>query len=84
MTGFPVIPGGAAVASSVFGPMLGPRVQLPTVATPSGFVVWSGPVRLPPPPPTMKVTSTPDTGLPNRSVTRAPGGMVTSELGPVV
>jgi hypothetical protein len=39
VTGFPAIPKLEAVAVSVLLPNAGPTLQLPTVATPLGFVV---------------------------------------------
>src|SRR5919106_5733996 len=71
MTGLPLKPG--AVAVRVFGPGVGPRVQLPAVATPFVPEVATAPVTLPPPVATAKVTSTSGTGFPYWSVTSTAG-----------
>src|SRR5439155_1231775 len=62
------------VAINVFWPAVGPRVQLPTVAIPFPSVVCAAPVILPLAVPTTNVTDTPETGLPNASVTITDGG----------
>src|SRR5207248_522835 len=62
------------VAISVFCPAVGPRLQLPTVAIPLASLIWVAPVTLPLPGPGAKVTDTPETGLPNASVTITDGG----------
>src|SRR5438067_180388 len=66
------------VAVSVLLPAVVPRVQLPTAAIPLASVVWVAPVTLPPPEPGAKVTDTPETGLPNGSVTITDGGTGTA------
>src|SRR5688500_10402947 len=55
-----------------------PNVQLPTGAMPLAFVTAERPAPLPPPPVTLNVTVTPGTGLPNESVARTLGGVVTA------
>src|SRR5207237_1276984 len=66
------------VAVSVLLPALVPRVQLPTAAMPLASAVWVAPVTLPLPGPGAKVTDTPETGLPNGSVTITDGGTGTA------
>src|SRR5438093_372292 len=66
------------VAVSVFGPAVGRNVQLPTVATPLGWVVWLPPVIVPFPGATAKVTPTPATGFPFASLTITDGGELTA------
>ena len=66
------------VASMVLAPTVGPRIQLPTVATPLAFVVAVPPVTLPPPPVTAKVTLAPATPLPRASLSLAAGGTGTA------
>ena len=51
------------MAVSVLAPAVVPRVQLPTVAIPAAFVVAEAPVTVPPPETTVKLTTTPETGL---------------------
>src|SRR5207302_1321892 len=62
------------VAVSVLLPAVVPSVQLPTVAIPLASLIWVAPVTLPLPGPGAKVTDTPETGLPNASVTITDGG----------
>src|ERR1041384_7094094 len=63
VTGLPVrLP---ALACSELLPALVPSVQLPTAARPAASEVATGPVILPPPVKTVKVTAMPATGLPN-------------------
>ena len=76
LTGLP--PSVPEVALRELLPAAVPRVQLPTVAIPAALVFWAGAVTEPPPPMTAKVTATPATGLPLRSVTRTLGGVVTA------
>src|SRR5207247_6602566 len=61
-------PGTAAV--NVFGPTVGPNVQLPSVASPLASVDWLAPVTLPPPDAAANVTATFGTGLLHRKSTR--------------
>src|SRR5207247_1446064 len=68
-------PGTAAV--NVFGPTLGPNVQVPTVASPLASVDWLAPVTLPPPETTANVTRTSGTGLSNWSRTSTEGAVAT-------
>jgi hypothetical protein len=79
VTGFPAIPPGAAVAVSVFecDAMLS-RIQLPTVATPFEPVLVDPPVTLPLVAATVKVTPTPGTPLPARSVIWTDGAVATA------
>src|SRR5205807_9525297 len=74
--GLPVNPG--AVAVSVYGPAVLPRIQLPTAAMPVASVVWFAPVTVPPPVPGANVTATPATGLLLASRTITDGGMATA------
>src|SRR5438552_4677546 len=67
VTGFPLIPEPATVAVSVLSPTPGPRVQLPTVATPFASLCATPPDTLPPPPVTANVTVTAGTTAPSRS-----------------
>src|SRR5918994_5666329 len=67
-----------AVASRVLVPGVGPSVQVPTRAIPSVLVVWAGPLTLPSPAVTAKVTSKPSTGSPDSSSTRTAGRVGTS------
>src|SRR5437588_7100751 len=55
-----------------------PRVQLPTAAIPLPSVVWVAPVTLPLLGPGANVTDTPETGLPNGSVTITDGAIGTA------
>ena len=71
-----VAPG--AVAFSTFDPTSGPSVQLVTAAIPSALLVASAPARVPPPPVTTKVTTTPGTGLPSSERARTAGGVGTA------
>ena len=83
-----------AVAVNVFEPAVALRVQLPTAAIPFASVVWAAPVTLPLCGPGANVTDTPETGLPNASVTITDGGTATAvpagaccalpPLGPIV
>jgi hypothetical protein len=57
-----------ADAERVFEPALVPKVQLPTVASPSESVVATSWVRDPPPDATEKTTGVHDTGFPAASV----------------
>jgi len=66
------------VAINVFCPAVGPSVQLPTVAIPLASLIWVAPVTLPLPGPGAKVTDTPETGLPNASVTSTDGAIKTA------
>src|SRR5690242_886016 len=77
--GLPVSP--ADVAMTVSGPAVAPSVQVPRLATPEAFVVGVVPVMAPfraPPAARAKLTATPEIGLPNWSVTFAPGGVPTA------
>src|SRR5690349_1952456 len=77
--GLPVSP--ADVATTVSGPAVTPRVHVPRLAIPDPLVVGVVPVIDPfrePPVPSANVTATPETGLPNWSVTWAPGGVATA------
>src|SRR5690348_121935 len=79
LNGLPVSP--ADVATTVSGPAKAPRVHVPRVATPDPLVVGVVPVIDPlraPPAARANVTDTPDTGLPNWSVTLAPGVVATA------
>src|SRR5439155_15653493 len=66
------------VAVNVFGPAVALSVQLPTVATPLGLVVWLPPVIVPFPAATANVTATPATGFPFASLTITDGGALTA------
>src|SRR5206468_3374789 len=66
------------VAVNVFGPAVALSVQLPTVATPLGLVVWLPPVIVPFPGATANVTATPATGFPFASLTSTDGGELTA------
>src|SRR5437764_411318 len=66
------------VAASLLLPAVVPRVQLPTVAIPLASLIWVAPVTLPLPGPGAKVTDTPETGLPNASVTSTDGAIKTA------
>src|SRR5256714_10297165 len=77
VTGFPLIPEPATVAVSVFSPAPGPRVQLPTVATPFASLCATPPDTLPPPPVTANVTVTAGTAAPPRPRTWTAGGTPT-------
>ena len=66
------------VAVSVLPPAVVPRVQLPTAAIPLPSVVWVAPVTLPLLGPGANVTDTPETGLPNGSVTITDGAIGTA------
>jgi len=66
------------VAVSVLLPAVVPSVQLPTVAIPLASLIWVAPVTLPLPGPGAKVTDTPETGLPNASVTSTDGAIKTA------
>src|SRR5687767_4593778 len=58
-------PGAASrLARKLFIPVIGPRVQLPTRASPDASVSCVPPVTEPPPEITAKATVTPETGLP--------------------
>src|SRR6185437_2113582 len=79
LNGLPVSP--ADVATTVSGPANEPSVQVPRLATPDPLVVGVVPVIDPlraPPAARANVTDTPDTGLPNWSVTLAPGVVATA------
>src|SRR5205807_368678 len=83
-----------SVAVNVFESAVALRVQLPTAAIPFASVVWAAPVTLPLCGPGANVTDTPETGLPNASVTITDGGTATAvpagaccalpPLGPIV
>src|SRR5262249_33578994 len=76
--GLPVSP--AEVATTVSGPANAPRVPEPRFATPEPFVTAGDPVIAPLRAETAKLTDTPEIGLPNWSVTFAPGGVATAVL----
>jgi hypothetical protein len=61
------------VALRTFAPIVGPRVQEPTVAIPESLVVAFAPETEPPPLTTEKVTGAPDNGDPFWSLTRTDG-----------
>ena len=75
--GLPVRPALVAVRVLLLVPAVVPSFQEPTVAMPEALVVWEPPVSEPPPDATAKVTETPETGLPNWSVTSAEGAVAT-------
>ncbi len=66
------------VAVRALSPAAGPRVQLPTAASPAASVVSVAPVTAPPPCVTAKTTCTPGTGLAWVSVTRTLGAVATA------
>ena len=79
VTGFGVIPPGAAVAVSEFGPATLPSVHDAAVATPEALVVTAVTgSTAPPPPATANVTDTPATGLLLASRTSTAGAVVTA------
>src|SRR5207245_6975833 len=75
--GLPVRPAEVAVKVLVLETAVRPSFQEPTVATPDELVVWEPLVSEPPPDATAKVTETPETGLPNWSVTSTDGAVAT-------
>jgi hypothetical protein len=66
------------LAVRVLAPAVAPNVQLPTAAMPAALVVAGEPVAEPPPEATVKVTPTPETGLPFASLTMTLGGVLTA------
>jgi hypothetical protein len=81
VTGLPVRPVTAAVTVLLSLPAVGPRVQLVSVATPAELVftvAGLAGMMVPPPAVRVKVTATPDFGLPLASVTSADGGAPTA------
>jgi hypothetical protein len=81
VTGLPERPVAAAVTVLLLVPAVGPRVQLVRVATPEAFVLTAAGlagVVDPPPAVRVKVTETPETGLPPASVIRTEGGALTA------
>ena len=65
------------VASSVFVPVVVPKVQLVTAATPDASVEVDPPTTDPLPGLTVNVTAIPSTGLPCASLTRTDGAILT-------
>ena len=78
VTGLPLIPLPLAVAVSVFGPAVVPRVQPPRVATPSRPELTGEPIAWPLPGAGTKSTWKPGTGLPYWSVTLTAGAIATA------
>ncbi|MEZ4413394.1 MAG: hypothetical protein R2910_10450 [Gemmatimonadales bacterium] len=79
VTGFGVMPTGAAVAVKEFAPATVPRVHDVAVAMPDAFVVTAvAGTTLPPPLATAKVTETPETGLLLASRITTAGAVVTA------
>src|SRR5262245_57802784 len=78
VTGLPLTPSAPTVAWRALAPAEPPRVQLPTVAIPSGPVVATAPVSPPPPPVTANVTEAPATGVPPASRTITAGATGTA------
>jgi hypothetical protein len=76
VTGFPLIPLGAAVAVTEFAPSC--TVHDPTVAIPLALVLADADVRDPVPDAIANVTLTPDTGSPDTSFTITEGGKLTA------
>src|SRR5687768_3740920 len=64
----------ATDACRVLGPGTSPTFHVSAAVVPSLLVGWNGPVTLPPPDITAKVTSLPATALPYWSTTRTKGG----------
>src|SRR5207249_4083832 len=81
VTGLPVRPVAAAEIVLLLLPAVGPRVQLVRLAIPEAFVLTAAGLagtEAPPPAVRVKVTVTPDTGLPSASVTFTEGGALTA------
>jgi hypothetical protein len=78
VTGFPLTSDAAMPAVSVLAPTVGPRFQRPTLALPSTPVTGLAPVIEPPPDVTVKVTSTPASGVPPASRTTTVGAVATA------
>src|SRR5687768_15551831 len=80
-TGSPARASAPTVASSVLAPAVVPSVHDVSAAMPALFVVTVPPLAgevLPPPAVTVKVTTTPETGLPLASRTITDGGVGTT------
>src|SRR3954462_2766424 len=75
VTGLPAKP--IVVAVSVLPPAVLPSLQVLSRAIPCGLVVWEGPVMLPPPVATAKVTPTLASAFPAASVTLTVGRAIT-------